>query len=339
MSVGGWVAPGFESVLTTLEAHAAALAPGGAAFAAAVRGEMIVDVWTGQARINEPWQPDTVAVLLSASKGLTTLAAQVLYDRGQLELDRFVADYWPEFGMNGKERVTVRHILTHSAGLVGLDSHTDLLAFDGSGFNQYDEIARRLAAARPDWEPGTRHGYHASTFGWLVGELVRRITGRSLGTYFHEEIAKPLGLDLHIGTRANDHARVAAVMSPPAPDLSGPEVARSMAWLRDPHSLGGKAFFARDGGNILDHVAALMNSATMLEAELGAGNATGSARSLARMYAVHAMGGELEGVRGFGGQIGGVDLTRGLSFGFVRNRLENHSGFGAVLVDRVVNCL
>jgi CubicO group peptidase (beta-lactamase class C family) len=295
--VRGWTAPGFGRVRDLLTQHSQDIAPGGAAFAASIYGEPVVDLWVGMARQTQRWHSDTLAVLFSASKGLTTLCAQVLAEQGLLDVGAPVAAYWPEFGVNGKDKVTVLDVLTHAAGLVGLDNHTDLLSFDGAGFDCYDEIAARLAAARPDWPPGTAHGYHASTYGWLVGELVRRITGASLGTYFRYAIARPLGLDLHIGTPEPDLPRVATVIAPPTDTPRTPQAAAALAWMRDPTSLAGKAYFARPGGNILDHGATVMNAPRMLRAELGGGNATGTARSLARLYALHACGGELDGVR------------------------------------------
>lgn len=390
MEVHGWTSAGFESVAELLASLEREFAPGGCAFAAAVEGEPLVDLWAGCAYPEIEWAADTIAVLFSATKGLTTLVAQVLCERGLLDVNALVVDYWPEFGTHGKDVITVRDVLTHTAGLVGLDGHEELLLFDGTGFDEYDEIARRLAAARPSWTPGTRHGYHASTFGWLVGELVRRVTGRSLGTYFRDEIALPLGLDLHIGTPEEALGRTARVLPPP-------QLADDPARLfDDPDSPAGRAFFARPGGNVIHHMADLMNSPRMLRAELGGGNGTGTARSLARLYAVHAKGGGLDGVQllspeiiqdwaqeratgtdvvlqspwrwatgyhlqtdlstvggrfplgknpdafghgGYGGQIGGVDLVTGVSVGFVRNRLEHHSGLGAQLVQSVFDRL
>ncbi len=204
-TVGGFAAPGFERVAETLGEGAtlvvgdrerrADLGDGGGAFAAFVDGECVVDVWTGSAGADGTGhgRKGRSAVIMSSTKGLTTLCAHVLEDRGELDLDADVVRYWPEFGCLGKESTTVRQLLSHQSGAIGLPGSDELLAWDGTGWSDTVAIAAGVAAGAPAWEPGTRHGYHGVTFGWLVGELVRRISGLSLGRFFADEVVGQLG--------------------------------------------------------------------------------------------------------------------------------------------------
>ena len=170
------------------------LGDGGGAFCAFVDGECVVDVWTGVAGPDgRAWEEDTRAVIMSSTKGMTTLCAHILEDRGELDLDAPVARYWPEFGQAGKSATTVRQLLSHQSGAIGVPGADELLSWDGRGWKDTEAIAAAIASGEPAWEPGTRHGYHGVTFGWLVGELVRRISGQSLGTFFEAEVAGPLG--------------------------------------------------------------------------------------------------------------------------------------------------
>jgi CubicO group peptidase (beta-lactamase class C family) len=193
--VKGFVAPGFERVAETLGAGAtltlsgrerrADLGDGGGAFCAFADGECLVDVWTGLAAPDgRAWEKDTRAVIMSSTKGMTTLCAHILEDRGELDLDALVTRYWPEFGQAGKSATTVRQLLSHQSGAIGVPDADRLLSWDGSGWKDSDVIAADIAGGEPAWESGTRHGYHGVTFGWLVGELVRRVSGQSLGTFF-----------------------------------------------------------------------------------------------------------------------------------------------------------
>lgn len=231
-----------------------------------------------------PWQEQTAAVLRSAAKGPAAAVLHLLHQRGQLDLDAPVATYWPEFKANGKERVLVRHLLAHRAGLPALtEPLTPAQAVDGvSG-------PSALAAQTPLWEPGADHGYHAHTYGWLVGELVRRATGRGLGRWFAEEVAQPLGLSLWFGLPATpevpdggvDLARLADVPTPEPPPASGMRVRpkRSVTdAYRDPASLTRRAF---------DSVAPRpdMNDPAWLAAGLPSGGGVATARSLSRFYA------------------------------------------------------
>lgn len=295
LAIEGLVAPGFEAVRGAFAANFAERHEVGAAFAAYVDGVKVADLWAGEARPGTPWSESTLCPVWSATKGATALVAQILAGRGQLDVDAPVARYWPEFATNGKAAITVRDVLTHGAGVPTWEGYRDLLTIDaGDGWGDLEAIVTALAGAKTAWEPGTKHGYHAVTFGWLVGEVVRRLTGAGLGEVFRAEVAEPLGLDFWIGLPPAEHGRVADMLPAPPPD--DPEIAVAMAALMGPDSLTGRALFVGpDGG--LDNAAALSNAAAFRAAEVPAANGITDARSLARMYAMLAAGGELDGVR------------------------------------------
>ncbi len=292
--IGGTTAPGFEGVR---EAFAANLASGqevGAAVSAYLHGRKIVDLWGGVADpgTGRLWERDTLQVVFSTTKGVTAACAHLLAQRGELDLDAPVADYWPEFAANGKERIPVRWLLTHQAGLPALDhpiTPAEAIA--------WDPMVTALAAQRPLWEPGTRHGYHGHTYGWLVGEIVRRVAGRTLGAFLAEEIAAPLGLDLWIGLPKTEHHRVSRIIAPPvdqdamaAIDLDAlPEATREVvrAYL-DPTSLSNRSMTVITPPP--DH-----NDPAEQSAEMPATNGICTARALARFYA--ALIGEVDGHR------------------------------------------
>jgi CubicO group peptidase (beta-lactamase class C family) len=269
--VHGSVADGFERVADEL---AAAVNGPGAAFAAVVDGELAVDVWSGSAdETGTPWREDTMVMVFSGTKGLVAVCLLLLVERGLLSLDAPVSRYWPEFSAAGKEDVLVRHVVSHEAGLPGLlppVSATDIL--DGG------RMAARLASAPPMWQPGTRLAYHALTFGWLCAELVRRIEGRSLGRFFADEVARPLGLDLWIGLPAELEHRVAVLRRA---DGYGVTVLGD-----EPEPLLTALY-----GCLLDTFA--WNDAAWHQAEIPAANAIGTARSMARLYGCLASDGDL----------------------------------------------
>ncbi|MFD8286448.1 serine hydrolase domain-containing protein [Streptomyces solisilvae] len=227
----------------------------------------------------EPWTQDTAQVVRSVTKGVAAAVPLLLHQRGQLDLDGRVSTYWPEFKAAGKERVLVRHLLAHRTGVPVLDTPlTPDQAIDGiSG-------PLAVAAQRPVWEPGTAHGYHAQTYSWLLGELVRRVTGRTIGRWIAEEIARPLGLDLWLGLPEEQRGRVgriAAVEPPAAPASAGPRLRpkRSVAEAyRDPESLTRRAFAAITP--VPDE-----NDPAYLAAELPASGGVATAEALARFYA------------------------------------------------------
>ena len=295
--IGGEVAPEFESVREAFERHCGDLGKGGGGFAAFIDDQKVVDLYAGEARPGVPWGPETLGVLFSTTKALSTICTQILADCGQLDIDQPVATYWPAFAKHGKETVSVRHILSHTSGILELPGYADLLTWDGAGFDQYEEISHRLENARLCWPPGTRHGYQAATFGWLVARLVQLITGRSLGAFFAESVAKPLGLELRIGTPERHHSRIPNFSNTSSVRPNDPERARIWDIWHDPNTLSGKAFLAKKDGNAFDHMPRLMNNPRILAAEIGASNATGAAHDLAQFFAVLACGGELGGVR------------------------------------------
>jgi len=258
--IEGQCAPRFEGVR---DAFAQNFIEGdlGASCAVTVEGELVVDLWGGHRDLarRTPWERDTLVNLWSTTKMITALCVLMLHERGALSVDAPMADYWPEFAANGKERVLVRHVLGHTAGIPVFDEMIDdLTMFD------WAECCRRLAAQAPRWTPGDGSGYHAETQGWLLGELVRRIDGRTLGVFFREEVARPLGLDLHIGLDDREFPRVADVATlharPNAP--------------QDPE------LQAREGPSGT-RSAALVNTAAWRRAEFPASNAHGNARSIA----------------------------------------------------------
>jgi CubicO group peptidase (beta-lactamase class C family) len=289
-SVEGDVAAGFESVRALFDEQVAQVGAGGAAFAAVVEGRLVVDLWAGRAG-SEPWRRETRGVLMSTTKGVTATAVALLIDRGELDVEAPVARYWPEFAAGGKAEITVAQLLSHSAGLVTIPGYEDLLSPDGEGWDRTEEIVRRLESAVPEWEPGSTHGYHALTIGWLVGELVRRIAGRSVGALIREEIAGPLGLELDLGTPPERQHLVAPPILPGSqaatPDESG---------FADPE-LWTRAILAVDGRSILDTAPEFFTNPTVLALELSGSNATATARATATLFGTLANGGERDGVR------------------------------------------
>lgn len=252
----------------------------GASVAVSVEGETVVDLWAGHAdeARSRPWERDTIVNVYSTTKTMTSLSALVLADRGDIDFHAPVARYWPEFAQNGKEAIEVRHLMAHTSGLSGWDE--PLTAED---LYDWDRVTSLLAAQAPWWEPGSASGYHALTQGYLVGEVVRRVTGKSLGTFFREEIAEPLAADFHIGLDANEDRRVGELI-PPATLLGDPEAASA-----DPVSartLGNPALTALEP-----------RTAAWRRAEIPAAGGIGNARSVVRAQSVLANRGELDGVR------------------------------------------
>ncbi len=303
--VAGFVAPGFEPVADLLAGGARVvvgdrerttdLGAGGGALAAYVDGELVIDVWSGYTAPGVPWSRDTTAVIMSATKGLSTMCAHLLYDRGDLDVDAPVVEYWPEFGAAGKEHTLVRQLLSHQSGAIAVPDADSFMSWDGAGWDDTIAIAEAIAAAPPAWEPGSAHGYHGLTFGWLVGELVRRVAGASLGTYFGREVAQPLGAECRIGTPSEELAHVARVIE--WTPRTRPR--RDRLTAIDPDSLAGRSVLAGPDGSLFSDAqgvprfASFMNTPAVLNAEIGAIGATGTARGLARIYAALASGEEL----------------------------------------------
>ncbi len=281
VAVSGSVSSGFEAVRELLEARQVEIGRGGVAVSATVGGAQVVDLWAGSSSPEQAWQADTLSPLFSATKGLTALCALLLHDRGQLDVDAPMSEYWPGFSA----AVTVRQVLSHSSGLTEVPAYQEFMALDGTGFGDLVEIRRRLAGSSPQWTPGTQHGYHALTFGYLVGGLVEQISGLSLSDFFRKEVSEPLELDLFLGV---DDALLARKSHLIAPDPLPPEFQEIVDMLlgpcRDEHTVAGRALLAQGGVGVLDRLAELGNSAVTLNCGGGFGDAIGTAGALAQLY-------------------------------------------------------
>lgn len=260
----------------------------GASAAVVLDGKPVVDLWGGHVdkERTRPWTRDTIANVYSTTKGLTAICAHRLIDKGQLELDAPVARYWPEFAQGGKEKLPVRFLLSHRAGLAAVRKPLDV-----DDLFKWDVMCAALAEQEPWWVPGTKHGYHAITFGWLVGEVIRRITGKSPGTYLRDELATPLGLDMHIGLEAKHDARVANLIPSPPPAPGEPNMFAEA--MKNPEGVMAKAFM---NPPVLTRPN-LVNSREWRAAEICAANGHTNARALARLYGALARGGEVDGYR------------------------------------------
>lgn len=282
VEVSGTVTAGYEGVREAFEQHFGEGWEVGAALAIEVGGERVVDLVGGHADAarTQPWMPDTIVSIASTSKGFVAACMQRLVERGSLDLDAPVARYWPEFAAHGKGAVTVRHLLTHSAGLPAPSMRVpDEAVYD------WEQITTALADSELWWQPGERHGYHAATYGWLNGEVLRRIDGRTVGTFLREEICEPAAIDFQIGLPEAEHARVAELLPPvdAAEDIvmSGFEEG-SLHWM---------VF------NNPPRRPSEMSSARWRSAEIPSSNGHGSARGVARFYGALARDGSVDGVR------------------------------------------
>jgi CubicO group peptidase (beta-lactamase class C family) len=260
----------------------------GAAVAVTIDGKPVVDLWGGYAdkARNRPWTRDTIVNVYSATKGIAATCLNRLVDQGRVDLDAPVARYWPEFAQAGEERLPVRWLLSHRAGLPAVRK-----PLPPDALLRWDVMTTALAEQEPWWEPGTKHGYHALTFGHLVGEVVRRVSGKSVGAYCREEIAGPLGLDFHIGLDPREDSRCAEVIAAPAPPPGQHNPLADAA--KDPQSITAKAVNNPPGALKLDTI----NSRAWRGAEIPAANGHTNARALSRFYGTLARGGELDGVR------------------------------------------
>lgn len=305
-TVSGTCDERFEGVREAFEANFEHGLDVGASVAVFVDGEPVVDLWGGHrdAAQIEPWDRDTVVNVWSTTKTMTALCALVLADAGHLDLDAPVVRYWPEFAAAGKRDIALRHLLSHTAGLCGWTQPIGI-----EDLYDWHKVTELLAAQEPWWEPGTASGYHAVTQGYLVGEVVRRVTSETLGRFFAEEIAGPLGADFHIGTPPEVDARVAPVIAPE----SLPRVDRRAAPLA-----------VRTFGNP-PLAAEASSTLPWRRAEIPAAGGHGNARAIAAVHSVVACGGEARGVRLlsragveriFDEQSNGVDLVLGVPLRF-----------------------
>ncbi len=271
-------------------------------------GQIAVDLWGGYAdeARTRPWERDTIVNVWSTTKTVTSLAALMLADRGQLDVDAPVATYWPEFAAAGKQDVLVRHLLSHTSGVSGLDQPA--VAED---LYDWEKSTARFAAQAPWWPPGTASGYHALNFGHLIGEVLRRITGTSLKQFVADEIACPLGADFQIGAAEADWGRISPVIPPPPLPF-------------DLEALGMDSPTVKTmTGPVVD--ANYANTPAWRQADIGAANGHGNARSVARILSVISRGGEVGGVRLlspetieliFREQSDGVDVVLGVPLRF-----------------------
>jgi CubicO group peptidase (beta-lactamase class C family) len=269
--VTGLVEPGFEGVRAAFAANFEAGHEVGAALCVHVGGRRVVDLCGGSfdAEGTRPYGPDSLQLVFSSTKGATAACANLLAQRGLLDLDAPVADYWPEFAQAGKETLPVRYLLSHQAGLPAIDR-----TLTPEEVQTWDPVIDALAAQAPFWEPGTAHGYHALTYGYLVGEVVRRVSGRSLGTFFAEEVAGPLGLEFFIGLPAALEPRVSPVVVAPIGGAAQSGEGYASTLLARALNMGG-AFRDR----------AWMNRPAWHAAEVPGGNGITNATSLSRLYA------------------------------------------------------
>ena len=275
----GYTDDRFAAVRAAFDANLANGSDNGASYCATIEGETVVDLWGGWAdeAKTRPWEKDTIVNVYSTTKTMTALTALLLADRGEIDFDAPVARYWPEFAANGKAAIKVSHLMSHSAGLSGWKE-----PIAKEDLYDWDKVTSLLAAQAPFWEAGTAPGYHAITQGYLVGEVVRRVTGKSLGTVFHDEIAGPLGADFHIGLPASEDARVADLTPPPAGGAIG-----------DGEQTELQANMSNNPG--VDVMAT--RTRAWRGAEIPAAGGTGNARSIAEIHAILANGGVARGKR------------------------------------------
>lgn len=306
--IHGYCDEKFAGVRDTFAKNFAAKGDVGASVAISLEGEMVVDLWGGhidEAK-TQAWQEDTIVNVYSTTKTMAALCALVLADRGELDLYAPVANYWPEFAQNSKDKVEVRHFMSHSAGLSGMD-----VPCRGEALYDWEFVTQALAAQAPWWEPGTASGYHAMTQGHLIGEVVRRVSGKTLGTFFAEEIAGPLQADFHIGTGEEHFPRIGNLIPPQQSEAQSPDA--------DPESIAARTFRSP--------VAEAQVSSTpgWRKAEIPAANGHGNARAVVRAQTPVANGGKAFGVElmsaagaavVFDEQTNGTDLVLGVPLRF-----------------------
>jgi CubicO group peptidase (beta-lactamase class C family) len=296
-AIDGHVAAGWDGLAREFATNLGERGDVGAAVAVYHRGSCVVDLWGGftDAARQHPWHADTIVGVFSTTKGVTAVCANLLIERGVLDPDEPVSTYWPEFAANGKAEIPLRWLLSHRAGVAALDAPVtmeDVLGWDG--------VVAAVAAQAPNWEPGTMHGYHARTYGWAVGEVIRRVTGMSAGTFFRHEVGDPLGLRFWIGLPDEEESHCADLIPAPGPgfmDLFSEDsmFRRVMAGPNDLFVAGYDESW---------------NDRSRRAAEMPSSNGIGDARSLARMYAA---------------TIGSVDGIRLLSAGAVSRATEVQS--------------
>lgn len=291
--IGGFVAPGFEAVRDAFQANFESGAEIGATFSAVLKGETVADLWAGYRDRDRtrPWKEDTIVNVYSTTKGMGSIALAALFDEGKLDYDAKITDYWPEFGAHGKGEMSVAQVVSHQAGVCGpRDPITVEDLYD------WDKMCSMLAAQEPFWEPGTQSGYHAVVWGYLAGEVIRRITGKSIGAYFHEKVAAPLEADFYIGLPESEESRAsdmisAAPMKPEDAAKMGPEAIKAAQAMQQ------SELYQAALGNPQIKPYRDVSSRAWRAAEIPAANGTGNGRGIARIYGALANGGALGGVQ------------------------------------------
>lgn len=281
---GGWCDPHFAAVAQQFAANFADRGETGAAACLSVDGAVVADLWGGWADTgrHRPWRQDTLVNVFSVGKGLIAACVAQLTGQRQIDTDAPVASYWPRFAANGKEAITVRQLLSHQAGLPAIRE-----PMPEDSMLDWPVMTAALAAEQPWWPPGTAHGYHVNTFGFLAGELIRAVTGMTPGTLLRRRLAGPLGADVHIGLPGAEHGRVAEFGWPQLPDDSvmprdsGGQLMAHQAYF-NPSGLSG---------------AGVVNTAAWRAAEVPSANAHATAAGIARVYAALAAGGAIDDIR------------------------------------------
>ena len=280
LSVQGYCDPRFDSVRQVFEAQLESGADLGASFSATYQGETVVDLWGGYLDLERtrPWQTDTLVNVYSTTKTMSFLCAMILADRGLLDFDAPVSRYWPEFAAGDKSGVLVWHLMNHAAGLSGTDER-----LAGDDLYDWDKVTDVLARQTPWWQPGSETGYHALTQGYLIGEVVRRITGQTLGQFFAREVAEPLGADFFIGVPEAEFPRIGLLVPPPVDGVlrgSGDADSISVRTFRSPRT------------SALDS-----HTDAWRRAEIPAANGHGNARAVAKIHTALANEGQVDGVQ------------------------------------------
>jgi len=295
--IHGYCVPAFRPVFDAFVANFNQRNEIGASIGVTLKGVPVLEAWGGYADTlsatpSVPWTRDTVSLVFSCTKGATALCAHTLIARGLLKLDKPVAYYWPEFAANGKSAITVRMVMQHAAGLAAIPFSTPV---PNGAWADWTTMTALIAGIAPWWEPGTAHGYHAMTFGWLVGELVRRVSSVSIGQYFADQVATPLDIDFWIGTPADVLPRVSPMRANTEVLANDPFTARIFS---DPTSLQAAVFFNIGGWfGLPPSTPPAYNSTASLQAQIPAAGGVTNGRGLATMYAALANGGKLGSLR------------------------------------------
>ncbi len=292
-AIHGQVLPGFETVREAFSDNFSKRHELGGACCAYVHGQKVVDLWGGirNKRTAEPWEQDTMVVIHSATKGLAAMTLAIAHSRGWLDYDRRICEYWPEFAQNGKDRITVRHLLAHQAALFAINEHVD-----ASIVADLDRLAVVLARQKPEWEPGTRQAYHALTLGFYEGELLRRVDPqhRSLGQFFQDEIASRLAEDIYIRLPESiTNSRLATLSPPGMIDMLRGFGVRFMLEAMNHRSNFYRALVVNPGTQIYQDAQHVYTR----NLEVPSGNGVGTARAIAHAYSVFATGGRELGLR------------------------------------------